>query len=75
MKWAKPRDEVAVLFSMLPNLKGLVNKNFSVTLENNALFAKIMFSSPSDATSFARAWSSSRPQQYKAVIAKYVPEN
>jgi hypothetical protein len=54
---------------------GITNKNFNVTLENNALFAKIVFSSPFDATTFARTWSSSRPAQYKGVIAKYVPEN
>jgi hypothetical protein len=51
MKWVNPRDEVAILLSMVPNLKSLVNKNFNVTLKNNALFAKITFSSPFDGES------------------------
>jgi hypothetical protein len=54
MKWVNPRDKVAVLLTMVPNLKALVNKNFNVTLENNPLFAKIVFSSPLDATTFAQ---------------------
>jgi hypothetical protein len=36
---------------------------------------KILFHSAPDATTFARAWSNSRPQQYKAVTSRYVPEN
>jgi hypothetical protein len=75
MNWRNPRDEVVALMNMLPTLNSLVKQNFNVGSTNNIHFVKILFGSPSDATAFARVWSNSRPQQYKGVTAKYVPEN
>ena len=74
MNWTNPQDEVLTLMTMLPTLKS-IKQNFSVGSTNNPHFVKVLFATPSDATSFVRAWSSSRPQQYKSVTAKYVPEN
>jgi hypothetical protein len=75
MNWTKPQDELVALMNMLPALNSLIKQNFNVGSTNNIHFVKVLFGSPQDATAFARAWSNSRPQQYKGVTAKYVPEN
>ena len=75
MNWTNPRDDLIALMNMLPTLNSHIKQKFNAAASNNIHFVKIMFGSPQDATAFAHAWSSSRPQQYRSVTAKYVPEN
>ncbi|KAF8161625.1 hypothetical protein B0H34DRAFT_701820 [Crassisporium funariophilum] len=66
-------DDVLAIIAMLPShvTSSLNTQNIRVTSTHEALFARVMFGSASEATAFVQAWASSRPAMYRDVSAQY----